>query len=273
MGRLIVIIFCLFTYVHVSAQEILRTYVNKTPINNENINDVIISFPTSFQDDFFVPEKVVSFNNYYGTNQNELIPINHSELTIFCFDKKWRGLNLYGFKTENIMLGLMNKHNAEVGIIYNRNKLLISVSLFANVYNFNPLSTMYCSAIQNQFGINGRVSYDFNENVSVSVYGRYVTNSFYHSMASFPYVATSSFGGFITMHNEKVGIDLGVNNYFDAFNHCWQTNPIVRPTYKIGKVKMSIDVGPLMKEGILYLLNKQRVDGPIRYAPSLKAGK
>lgn len=167
---------------------------------------------------------------------------------------------------------LMKKQSVEVGIIYNRNKLSISVGLIANVYNFNPLSTMYSPAIQNQFGINGRLGYDFNENVSASVYGRYVTNPFYHSMASFPYVATSSFGGFITLHNEKYGIDLGVDNYYDAFNRCWQTNPIVRPTYKIGKVKMTIDVGPLVKEGVLRLMNKQRVDGPI-IMPSMWPGK
>lgn len=134
----------------------------------------------------------------------------------------------------------------------------------ANVYNFNSLSTIYgFYTIQNQFGISGALSYDFNENFSATVYGRYVTNSFYHSMASFPYIATSSFGGFITLHNEKCGIDLGVNSHYDAFSHSWQTNPIVRPTYKIGKVKMSIDVGPLMKEGILRLMNKRRVNGPI----------
>ena len=264
MGRLIIMIVCLFTFVHISAQEVLGTSVNNTHLNNKNINEAIISFPTTIHDNFFVPKEVAPFSSSYINNQGNLIPIPHSDLTNFCVGKKWRNLNLYVFKDENIMPVLMKKQNVEAGIIYNRNKLLISVGLIANVYNFNPLSTMYySSAIQNQFGINGRLSYDFNENVSVSVYGRYVTNSFYHSMASFPYVATSSYGGFITLHNEKCGMDLGVNNYYDAFNRCWQTNPIVRPTYKIGKVKMSVDVGPLIKEGILHLMNKQRVDGPI----------
>ncbi len=263
MERLIITIFCLFAYVHISAQEVLRTPVNETPIDNKNINDTIISFPTTFHDGFFVPEKVVSFDNYYDKSQYKLIPVQHSELTSFGIDEKWGNPNLYVFKDVNIMPELMNKQSVEVGIIYNHNKLLISVGLIANVYNFNTLSTTYSSAIQNQFGISGWLSYDFNENVSATVYGRYVTNPFYNSMASFPYVETSSFGGFITLQNEKYGIDLGVNNYYDAINRCWQTNPIVRPTYRIGKVKMSIDAGPLLKEGILRLMNKQRVYGPI----------
>lgn len=258
MKNLIIIILGLFMYIHISAQE-LKIPVNEIPINIKNINDIIISFPTIFHDISFVPEKVVALNSYYVSSQNKLTPILHSKLTNFCFDKNWRNLNLGVFKNENIMPELMKKQSVEVGIIYNHNKLLVSFGLIANVYNFNPLSTIFGSPIQNQFGINGRLSYDFNENVSASVYGRYVTNPFFHSMASFPYVATSSFGGFITLHNEKCGIDLGVNNYYDAFNRCWQTNPIVRPTYKIGKVKMTIDMGPLIKEGILRLMNKQRV--------------
>lgn len=263
MGRLIIMIFCSFIYVNISAQEVLRTSVDETPINNDIINDTLISFPSAFHDDFIVPEKAMSFNYYYFINQNNIIPALHSEINSYCFEEKWRKHNYYFQIDDNIMPELMNKQSAEAGIIYNHNKMFISVGLIANVYNFNPLSTMYSSSIQNQFGIKGLLSYEFSENVSASVYGRYVTNPFYHSMASFPYVATSSYGGFISLHNEKYGIDMGVNNYYDAFNHCWQTNPIVRPTYKIGKVKMNIDVGPLIKEGILRLMNKQRVDGPI----------
>lgn len=254
MGRLIIMIFCLFTYVHISAQEVLRI-----PMNHKKINDTIMTFTTTLYDDYFLLEKVTSLDNYYVNNQNKLIPKFHSDFP----SSKWTFLNLYGFKDEDIMPELMKKQNAEVGIIYNRNKLLISIDFIAIVYNFNPLSSMYSSVIQNQFGIKGWLSYDFNENVSVSIYGKYVTNSFYHSMASLPYVTTSSFGGFITLHTERYGVDLGVNNYYDAFNRCWQTNPIVRPTYKVGKVKIGMDVGPLIKEGILCLMNKQRVNGPI----------
>jgi len=58
-------------------------------------------------------------------------------------------------------------------------------------------------------------------------------------------------------------IRMGVNNYYDAFSRSWRTDPIVRPTYKIGKVKIGMDVGPLMKEGLLRLAGRKRRSGPI----------
>lgn len=259
MKQLLIATLSLFVYFHITAQEVLKTPVDKMHVNTtKNINDTIVALLPILHDISFVSDKAVVLNSYYIKDQNNLTPILLSELNNFCPEKNQRSLNFVVSKNEIIMPELMVKQSVEVGGIFSHNKLVFSLGLIANVYNFNPLSTMSGSVIQNQFGIYSRLSYDFNNNVSASVYGRYVTNSFFHSMASFPYVATSTFGGFFTLHSEKYGIDMGVNNYYDPFNRCWRTNPIVRPAYKIGKVKITIDVGPLIKEGFLHIVNKQR---------------
>lgn len=264
MGKVLIILFCQFFCTFVSAQEVPYLLTKEKTIRDVYCKDYSNSLSAS-----------IPFENNWGNasilrniqQNNKLIIENqfpNNKLLNYSIIHQWRNLNLYGIGNRTNMIGLVDKQNAEVGVTYSSDKLFFSVGLIASVYNFNSLSTMYdYSTIQNQFGISGALSYDFNENVSATVYGRYVTNSFYHSMASFPYIATSSYGGYIMLYNGKCGIDLGVNNYYDAFSGSWQTNPIVRPTYKIGKVKMSFDMGPLMKEGILRLMNKRRVDGPI----------
>jgi len=78
-----------------------------------------------------------------------------------------------------------------------------------------------------------------------------------------PYIGTSQYGGFFTLRGESAGIDLGVNNCYDPFARRWQTDPIVRPKFKIGKVEMDVDLGPLMKDAILRIAGKQRRQGPI----------
>jgi len=70
------------------------------------------------------------------------------------------------------------------------------------------------------------------------------------------------------LQDEKLGVDLGLNNYYDAFSRSWRTDPIVHPKYKIGKMKIEMDLGPLMKESLLRLAGKKRYMGPIIMPPN-----
>ena len=263
MKEVFIILFCFLFCTCVSAQEVsylpIKINTNRNVYHNEYSNSLSASI--SLKNNFLNSSLLKNINQ--DNIHTKEFQFSYDTILDSCKNHQWRNLSLYGVENSTNMIGLMDRQNVEIGIMYSHNKLHFSVGFMANVYNINPLSTRNTSPIQNQFGISGQLIYDFNDNVSATVYGRYVTNPFYHSMASFPYVLTSSFGGYLTLHNEKVGIDLGVNNYYDAFNRSWRTDPIVRPTYKLGKVKMSIDMGPLMKEGLLLLMNKRKIDGPI----------
>jgi len=249
-----------------SAQEMQNTQ----EITDYKKNDIEANAfaPTTFSFDLDFHQQVMEFDKYPNLNLNQPLSPAHAYKIKTSGDYHWRHLTLYGIGDRDIMMGLMDRQDAEVGFVYHKDKVFFNVGLMASVYNFNPLAGPQGSPIHNQFGIRGNIRYDFNENVSVTVYGQYVNHPFYHSMASFPYIATSSFGGYLTLQNEKFGMDLGVNNYFDPFSRSWKTDPIVRPTYKIGKVKIGMDVGPLMKEGILKLAGKKRAAGPIIMPPN-----
>jgi len=258
MKKLIAITMSLCSLGNISAQEV-QDIQEKTNYGNRGLETNILAHPT-FRNGIDGLRQTVDFNQLQNFSLNNTPSPSLTGSINTSKDYQRNTLMLYGSGDRDVMIGLMDKQDAEVGIMYHRNSLSFDLGLMANVYNFNPLQG---SPIRNQFGINGSLRYDFNENVSVTVYGRYVNNPFYQSMAAFPYIATSSYGGYFTLQNEKVGIDLGVNNYYDVFSRSWRTDPIVRPKYKIGKVKLDMDLGPLMKEGILRLAGKKRYEGPM----------
>lgn len=179
----------------------------------------------------------------------------------------WQGGMVVGGSEYDQMPGLMDRRRVEFQAVQHYAGFTFAVGLSANKYALpidSRLTMLNMGAVQNQFVVSGLVSYDFSDNVSMTAYGQYVSNPFYHSMAALPYISTSSYGGFITLHNGDTGIDLGVNNHYDPFARRWQTDPIVRPTFKLGKkVKMSVDIGPLMKEGNLRIMGKKRSQGPM----------
>lgn len=178
----------------------------------------------------------------------------------------WRGGALYGGSDDVSMIGLMRRQGVDLNVVQQYGDFTFRLTLSANRYMLpvdGRLGMMGMSARQNQFGIGGMITYDFNENLSTTVYGMYVSNPFYYTMAVFPYIPTSSYGGYITLHNDATGLDLGVNNHYDPFARRWQTDPIIRPTFKIGKVKTSIELGPAVKEGLLRMMGKRRSQGPI----------
>jgi len=246
---------------NVSAQEVLER--KETPNQSKSNVEANMFAPTTFHNESLFPQQAKGageLQNFGLNNQPSAANIGRINTSR---DYQWRNATLYGTAYRDVMTGLMEKQDAEVGIKYRMNSFSFNVGLMANVYSFNQLTRLGDSPLRNQFGARGSLHYDFSENLSATVYGQYVSNPFYHSMAAFPYIATSSFGGYITLQNEKMGVDLGVNNYYDPFSHVWRTDPIVRPTYKIGKVKIGMDVGPLVREGILRLAGKRRQAGPI----------
>jgi len=265
MKRLIVIAIFILSVGSVSAQDVRNapgaTGYGKTGIETD------ASAVTTLSSDLDSPRQVTEFDGYTGLGLSSPLSPSFVDKTETSGDYRWKNMTLYGIGYTDVMIGLMDRRDAGVGILYHKDKLSFSVGLAASAYNFNPLTAQQGSPIQYQFGIRGDISYFFNENVSVTVYGQYVNNPFFHSLAAYPYIATSSFGGYFTLQNDRLGMDLGVNNYYDPFSRSWRTNPIVRPTYKVGKVRIGVDVGPLMTQEILKRNGKMGPAGPVMMPP------
>lgn len=178
----------------------------------------------------------------------------------------WQGGAIYGSSEDISMPALMRRQGVAFNAVQQSGALMFNVGFSANKYAFpmdGRLGMLGMGARQNQFSVNGAMTYEFSPNLSATLYGRYVTNQFYYSMAAFPYIGTSSYGGFFSLRNGDTGLDLGVNRYYDPFARRWRTDPIVRPKFKVGKIKMDFDVGPLVKQGLLKIFGKQQSQGPI----------
>jgi len=82
-------------------------------------------------------------------------------------------------------------------------------------------------------------------------------------MAAYPYVSTTNFGGYVTFKpSSNFGISVGAKSYYDPFARRTMVDPIIAPTVKIGKVKVGIDIGPVVKEGIRSLVGGHNKKGP-----------
>jgi hypothetical protein len=184
----------------------------------------------------------------------------------------WRDGYLYGNSGHQTMIGLMMMQHARMGMIQQFGNFTAGVGISASRYAFpyalrggnvaSGMPNLY--APHTQLGINGSLTYSFNENLSMTVFGNYVSHSFYYSMAAFPYIGTSSYGGYFTLKNDNVGIDLGTERQYDPFSRQWRTVPIVTPQFKMGKVKVELPVGELVGHALENVFHKgSSRQGPI----------
>ena len=147
---------------------------------------------------------------------------------------------------------------SSVGVVQRVGNLTLTGSLSADRY-------MLWRGTRTHFGIGGAATYRFSDEWSATVFGRYTDNRAFYTMAAFPYMGTSGYGGFVTFMGERVGVDFGVERYYDTFARRWVTSPIITPKIKFSeKFTLELPVGPLIKEVIdNAVFNRKERSGPI----------
>lgn len=253
-------ILLLAAYVRICPQEMPVTSrtLPKTRLETP-VRPVVLSDSLRWMQDFKTGLSLYSYSPRQNDGRDRHTAISENVTT-------WHGSTIVGGSGYDTMYGLMDRRHVGFNAVRHYGNLTVAMGLSANKYALpvdRRLTMLGMSAVQDQFGISGLVRYDFNENVSATVYGQYFSNTFYYSLAAFPYIPASSYGAFITLHNGDTGIDLGVNRHYDPFARRWQTDPVVRPTFKIGKVKTDIDFGPLIKQAMLHIMDKKGSRGPM----------
>lgn len=150
----------------------------------------------------------------------------------------WNGGNLKGNHDTDIYydLGALSHITAEAQQNLGNIQLTATTSLFKN--------NLYRD-ISNGFSGGISVAYNFNSNVGVTAFGNISTQSILTRQAATAY----QYGGFfsLTTNNNKWGIDLGAQRYFNPYNGQWSTAPIVMPYYKFHGQKLGVDFGGLLK--------------------------
>lgn len=152
-------------------------------------------------------------------------------------------------------IGLMDVQSVSGGVQYCLGGMTVQGALAANRY-------LYYGRVFTQYGVSGQLSYSFNPNLALTVFGTYYNTNPFFSMAAFPFVPTTSYGGYMTVGSRSFYVNLGVERRFNAFEHKMETVPIITPAFKISnKVTIELPLGDLMKHIVEEILIKS---GPHR---------
>lgn len=138
-------------------------------------------------------------------------------------------------------IGLMDVQSVSGGVQYSLGAMTVQGALAANRY-------LYYGRVFTQYGVSGQLSYNFNPNLALTVFGTYYNTNPFFSMAAFPFVPTTSYGGYMTVGSRSFYVNLGVERRFNAFEHKMETVPIITPAFKISnKVTIELPLGDLTR--------------------------
>lgn len=152
-------------------------------------------------------------------------------------------------------IGLMDVQSVSGGVQYSLGGMIVQGALAANRY-------LYYGRVFTQYGVSGQLSYCFNPNLALTVFGTYYNTNPFFSMAAFPFVPTTSYGGYMTVGSRSFYVNLGVERRFNAFEHKMETVPIITPAFKISnKVTIELPLGDLTRHIVEEILIKS---GPHR---------
>ena len=171
---------------------------------------------------------------------------------------QWNNGAVVGSSFRTTMPTLMSLQNASVGVVQNVGNLTLTGNVSADRY-------LLWRGTRTAYNLSGAATYRFNDQWSATVFGRYSSNHGFYSMAAFPYMGTSGYGGFVTFMGETVGMDLGVERYYDTFARRWVTSPIITPKVRFSeKFTLELPIGPLVKEMIdNAVFNRKERSGPM----------
>lgn len=155
----------------------------------------------------------------------------------------WMGFGIMGRNTYEEHPHLLVTNGVALGLSRDFGQLSFNIYGSVNMYSYNL-------ARDKQFGIEGDFTYTFNDNVSATVFGQFYDKVPAYSMAAYPFVDTQRFGGYMTVHSDRVGVDLGVEKYYDPMRMEWITQPIVTPKVKLwDSVYIGVPLGGAIRYG------------------------
>ncbi len=186
----------------------------------------------------------------------------------------WKNGYLMGYGSRTTMPVLMSNQNVSFSAVQNVGNFTFTGGVSADRYfMWRNTNTM--------FGFSGSVTYNFNDNLSATVFGRYYTGQSFYSMGAMPYMGMGGYGGYLSFMGDAFGMDVGVERYYDSFAGRWVTSPIITPKIKFSeKFTLELPVGWLVKEVLdeaVFKNNKKQgpmimpeftpMPGPIPFGP------
>lgn len=179
---------------------------------------------------------------------------SHTEATSMEVSKN---LSLTAVGNYRSYIGLMDVQSVSGGVQYSLGDLTVQGMLSANRY-------LYYGRVTSQYGVSGQIAYSFSPNLSLTVFGTYYNSNPFICMAAFPYVPTTSYGGYMTVGNRRFYMNLGVERRYNSFERKMETVPIISPAFKISnKVTVELPLGDLINHLVEELVMKNNGHGPM----------
>lgn len=176
---------------------------------------------------------------------------------------EWQGGYLQGQGSRLSMPTLMTNQRVSFSAVQQLGAFSFSATTSANRY-WMPQGHLM------QFGVGATATYTFSPNVSLTVFGNYVTSPTFYSMAAMPYIGTSSYGGFVTLSGTRGGVDLGVQRTYDPYLRRWITAPIITPKVKFNNgMTLELPVGMLVHDLLDKAIFGNRPQGGATIIPSI----
>ena len=167
---------------------------------------------------------------------------SHTEATSMEVSKN---LSLTAVGNYRSYIGLMDVQSVSGGVQYSLGALTVQGMLSANRY-------LYYGRVTSQYGVSGQIAYSFSPNLSLTVFGTYYNSNPFICMAAFPYVPTTSYGGYMTVGNRRFYMNLGVERRYNPFER------------KISnKVTVELPLGDLINHLVEELVMKNNGHGPM----------
>mgnify|MGYP000818136227 FL=1 len=138
----------------------------------------------------------------------------------------------------SVFPSLMTRQSLNMQLTYQYKNLSWVSGINVNKYLYDGAQT--------QYGVFSNLNLQLSNNLSATLYGQYYGVNPYYSMATFPYINTSEYGGYLSIHDENKGLDLGVKRKYDPYRRRWYTVPIISPYIKVGKINISLPVGDML---------------------------
>lgn len=168
------------------------------------------------------------------------------------------------------------------GISLRRNYIGLGATNSATLlksFNYGNLSATAYVTAQKQFydyrnvtmlSVGASLNYIIDNNWSVTALGQYVSPYSPFRPVVQAMMPTSGYGGYVTYQTDYFSISGGVRQEYNPNTMSWETNPIIMPQVKIGDVKIGVDIGPAIKNGIV---NMQREKNSVPPPPQNSKGR
>ncbi|MCM1505102.1 MAG: hypothetical protein NC127_07890 [Muribaculum sp.] len=155
----------------------------------------------------------------------------------------WNNGGVLAFGSMRNLPGLMGIEEGRLQIVQGIGNLTVGLGASMTKYG-------YFNGLRRSVGVHGSVQWQFNDVLSLRVFGSYYNNTSFTSAAMSGYMGANSYGAALRVDaSEKWGFDIGAQRVYNVMSGRWETIPIARPYFKInGKEAIGVDVGGILHE-------------------------